>query len=413
VRLVFINTTHPSTPHISGVRAWRFSEELARSGHQVVLICAARESGHTANGNDLDKHDWRKPYVLACDPGGTNRAWGNKLPVPVRKAVTGFRMLLYGGEMTWWTEEAETAALRLFENFHPDVIWATFGRMEAVVVARRIARAARCPWVLDIKDNWELYVPAGLRGLMAVRTKGCAAVTANSCFNKHKARIWQGAEATVIYSGVDSAFFGDRTRRVSDPGHFRINLIGCLYHSDRLGEFFRGVNHWVGGLDSQERNKPQIYYIGGDIDLFREIASRVHPAIEVGTTGYISVSEMARHCRHAALNVYITHGANFHHKLLELLSCGRPVLAYPTESEESRVLARHVGGELLTPATPAAVASELARLHERWRVGDLNEPPLESAREFSWAAQSARLEKVLEETASKRHGAESTDRNDA
>ena len=70
-----------------------------------------------------------------------------------------------------------------------------------------LAKAFGCPWVLDIKDNWELYVPSGLRRLMAWRTRGWAAVTANAEFTARKANIWQRSDAAIIYSGVDDVFF--------------------------------------------------------------------------------------------------------------------------------------------------------------------------------------------------------------
>jgi len=411
VRLLFVNPTHPFTPHISGTRAWRFAEELAKSGHQVVLLCATLNHNHTADDGGIEDHDWRKPFVLACDPDGTNRVGNAVLSAPVRKAVTVWSLLLHGGTMRRWATMADTAARRLFDRFRPDVVWATFGRMEAVFVARRVAYAVRCPWVLDIKDNWELYVPAGLRRMLVARTKGWAALTANSCFTQEKARIWQGTEATVIYSGVDPAFFADHTLGCRDSDLFCINLVGGLYYREKLVDFVGGLKQWADSLASDERNKIQLRYLGGDRELFQEVASVGNLAIDVTTTGYIPVYEMAQHCRCCALNVYIAHGSGFHHKLLELLACGRPVIAYPTELEESRVLARYIGGELLTPNTPAAVASELARLHERWRAGGLTGPALESAREFSWAAQAKRLEKVLDDVAKNRDDPYSAGRN--
>ena len=70
----------------------------------------------------------------------------------------------------------------LADAFQPDIVWTTFGSLEAVLVAKRAAARRRCPWVLDIKDNPEVFIPAGLRKVMAWRTRGCAALTANAQF---------------------------------------------------------------------------------------------------------------------------------------------------------------------------------------------------------------------------------------
>ncbi|MDS4020248.1 MAG: glycosyltransferase [Candidatus Competibacter sp.] len=398
MKLLLINPTHPSTPHISAVRVWRFAEELAKQGHQVVLLCAAPEGEQATDLTEIARHDWRRPWVLACDSGRTGWLDKNRLPLLARKAVTGWRMLWHGGDLGGWVKNA-VDTVRQLGTFRPAVIWATFGMMEAVFVARRIAREARCPWVLDIKDNWELYVPRRLQRLMVARTRGWAALTANSCFTQEKARIWQRGDATVIYSGVDEAFFASTQRDRDDRDEFRINLVGSLYFGDRLDAFLTGIKQWAAGLTPAERSRVRLCYLGGDLRLFAEATGRVDTGIAVEALGYRPVVELAQQCRDAAVNAYIANPNTFHHKLLELLACRRPVLAFPSETEESWELARRVAGDLRTPATADEVQAELAQLHEQWREGAAQFADHAAVDAYSWPRQAVILDQVLQQTA--------------
>lgn len=401
MKLLFINPTHPSTPHISAVRVWRFAEELAKCGHQVVLLCAAPAGEQATDPAEVARHDWRRPWVLACDSDQTGWLDKNRMPWPAHKGVTVWRMFRHGGDLRGWVKNAVDTVCQL-GAFRPAVIWATFGMMEAVFVARRIACHVRCPWVLDIKDNWELYVPRGLRYLMVARTRGWAALTANSFFTQEKARIWQRGDATVIYSGVEEAFFTATRHDRDDRDEFRINLVGSLYFGDRLDAFLTGINQWGAGLTPAERSRVRLCFFGGDLRLFAEATKRVDTGIAVEAFGYQPVRELAQQCRAAAVNAYIANPDTFHHKLLELLACHRPVLAFPSETEESWELARRVAGDLRTPTTPADVAAELARLHQQWRHGATpTAADSVAVHAYSWTRQAAILEQALQCTADK------------
>ena len=399
MKLLVINPTHPLTPHISAVRAWRFSVELAKRGHQVVLLCAALEDGQASDSTELARHDWQSPFVLACERGRTGRLDKDKLPLVFRKALTVWRMLRRGGDVGEWADNAVQTAQQLADTFRPDVIWTTFGMMEAVIAARRIARDTPCPWVLDIKDNWALYVPPGLRRIMALRTGGWAALTVNARFTQQNTRRWQRKNATVVYSGVDESFFcapADSQVQIL----FCINLIGGLYFSDRLQDLLAGIKQWAADLSPSERSLVRLCYLGGDSDLFAEHVAQIEPGIAVEMPGYLPVAELARHCRDAAVNAYIAHPDGFHHKLLELLSCGRPLLAFPAETEEAHELARQVEGDLRTPANAYEVAVELAKLHSQWRTQSASPArPVAASLAYSWPEQTETLEQVLQSAA--------------
>lgn len=389
-----INPTHPDTPHISAVRAWRFAQELARLGHRVVLLTATRNNAIPTL--EVDPHyDWRQPCVLACAAVPHATSPGPRWLRPVHRARTALHMLKYGGEAKDWLRAAVRAGSNLPEECRPDVVWCTFGKMEAVFAARRIARALRVPWVLDVKDNWELYVPRGLRQLMVWRTRGFAAVTSNARFTQRMTQRWQRANARVIYSGVEDCFLA--RDRCKPAGRFEINLVGGVYFADALRTLLTGIAAWYRTLADAQRAQVRFRYLGAQGELVQRMAAEAVPGLVPELCGYVSAETMARLCRCAAVNTYTAHPGAFHHKLLELLACGRPVLACPSETEESRQLAAPAAGQLRIAATAADVAAVLRELSVSFFTrGEALAPyPEGHVARYGWPAQAQLLQQVL------------------
>jgi glycosyltransferase involved in cell wall biosynthesis len=303
-------------------------------------------------------------------------------------------MIRYGGNMTVWVTECERMVDERLLGFRPDVIWCTFGRMESALLARSLARRFGCPWVLDLKDNWDLYVPRGLRRLMAWRTRGWSRVTANARFTAEKARRWQRTEADIVYSGVEDAFFS-QLAGADASDRLTVNVVGSVYSDVRLRALLHGIGLWAESLDDARRARVLVCYMGPDARRFADVSRDLARIVAVGVEGYVGVERMAAACRSAVANTYVKHDGTFHHKLLELLSCGVPVVVVPSESEESRGLARAVGGALHECPDAAVVADTIGALSRRPR------PPAQlpvagpAGAEYSWTSQSVRLRAVL------------------
>ncbi len=73
---------------------------------------------------------------------------------------------------------------------------------------------------------------------------------------------------------------------------------------------------------------------GGDRDLFRRVRPPFGSTVPTRAPGHIPVETLAAECKAAALNGFVAHDGGFHHKLLELLACGWPIVAVPRVSEE-------------------------------------------------------------------------------
>lgn len=390
MNILLINPTHPSTPHISAVRAWRFATELSALGHCVVFLTATQQNDPETSIKSVANHDWTQPFVLACETGSREES---DLPRFLHKMLTIWYMLSYGGRQRDWLFNA-IQAIKDFEDFFvPDVIWTTFGKMEAVVAAKKIAINSKCPWIFDIKDNWELYVPPGLRHLMVWRTRGWSAIATNAKFTADKALMWQKTKATVIYSGVDVVFF---TRNdIYTEQVFAINLLGGIYFAEHLKSFLGGIVIWLNQFSSGQRPKVKVRYLGGDTQRVSEVA-KCYSELAIEIVGYVNTNVMAKYCQDADVNVYIAHSGTFHHKLLELLACGRPIMVIPKEKQESYDLVSQVAGVLIEVKDSEAVSLYLSELYQSWLSGS-NQFPVSSEliRYYSWTNQTKLLEQVL------------------
>ena len=395
MNILMISPVHPDTPHISAVRAWQFAKGLAALGHKVVLMTAPlRERSPTSCGA-LTTHDWQQPYIVeVLDDAQTDIS----LPSPLQKLRTGLRLIVNGGARGGWVRAVVIAAQSNSSAFHPDVVWCTFGALEAAFAAKRIANKLACPWVLDIKDNWELFVPHGLRRLMVWRTSGWAMVTTNADFTKQKAMQWQHTSGKIIYSGVDDAFFQYQGTATKAQFELTITLVGSLYSNEYLTVLMMGIDKWAHSLSENQRGQLVIRYLGGDIRLFNDAAKQCIPNLHVEALGYVSTSDMARYCSQSLLNMYVRHAGTFHHKLLELLACARPIVVYPAETQESRQLTEDAGGELIEASTADAIAVQIARVQNE--VVDLSSSARSQhpQKHYTWANQSQLLEQVLLET---------------
>ena len=360
MNVLLIHPVPPGTPHISAVRMWRFGCELARSGHHVVLLTRTVE-------RRMERRLCRRPASMTgrsrwsfarriLRQGRRGRAWFANLR-------TAQRMIANGGAMGGWVEAGQREAVALQSpGFSPDVLLATFGSMESLVLARRLWQQMDVPWVADLKDNWRLYAPFGLRHLMARRTKGWSAVTVNGGVTAACARRFQRTEPTLVYSGVDDCYLEPQPAPPGHaPGQFTINLVGGLYFEEPLRELMSGIERWASSRSSTD---PAVHvnYFGSDSERFDAMASRHLRKVSHFSHGYLDKAQLAAHCQWGACNAYVSHWGTFHHKLLELLACGRPILVCPPERAESRELAETVSGKILEANDAGQVAKVLLPL---------------------------------------------------
>lgn len=407
MRLVFVNNAHPEAPHVSGMRLSRFAREMATRGHQVLLLTGAPPGDRAGDAstvglpNRMATHDWSEPMIVevAPKPLWTLSAMrSGRLPAPLRRALTAWHFLAHGGVFTDWARAAGPVADIIAREFKPDLVWATFGNTSNLTVAQQVAKRAGCPWVMDVKDNWLAFVPAGLRRIMARRFGNASGVTFNAEHHRSIAVGWiNPARSAIIYSGVAEPFYSERNAPKTASGTATILLVGSTYSEEHLLTFLRTLKSWADKLVAAGKGRVGFHYAG-------TAQHRVEAAVEsLGLSsisvvqGQVSIKELAGLARSARAACYLWASFGFHHKLLELLVVGTPVIAYPGEHAESRMLAARCD----TLFSPCSGREELEDAFEQaWRSACSAGAPQSSPPAWRWQDFAAGLETFFIEVVS-------------
>jgi len=402
MRIVVVNHMHPSMPHVSGMRAWYFARELASRGHHVILICEWREGAQPAPdaadlGQLLDRHDWQSPLVLAVRPewsAALSRVRAPGTGTLIRKGLVVWSYVRHSGMFTDFSQAAQPYLVHLARTFRPGVVWGIFGNTDCWLISQRLARLAGCGWVGDMKDAWDVWVPFGLQRLLARRFRDMAAGTANAEFHAGVMGQWFPVHPDVVYSGVEEQWL----RPAAPIEGFRVMLVGGTYDGRNLARLVRAFGGWLQTLTAAERDRVTFCYAGSDTARVESALAALAIQVRLDVRGYVPLPELARLCQGAAVNFYLWSPATFHHKVVELLCCGRPIASFPGERAETVALAQQVGGSLSVCQDERQLQAVLGQV---W-AGDLNPSgELDRLRHLTWASQGGHLEAVLQRAAAK------------
>lgn len=352
MRLVFINHAHPDTPHVSAMRMYYFAKAMAARGHRVVLLTGESPTqpaqvvvaGQVAAA--ISAQDWTRPLVLPVSERSAAMQSvvrdADQLPPLVRKARTAWRLLCGDGIHGQWVANARPVLDSLSKVFEPDLAWATFGNTSNLRLGQWLVQQKRCCWVADIKDNWREFIPRGLRQVVAWRFRDASGLTANAHLNMQAVAAWGGSRhAAVIYSGVADAFFRSAPND-DDGGYQDVLLVGSTYSSVNLQRFITALAAWIETLPAQQHGRLRFLYAGTDVKQVAEALQVLPRSVESRILSQLPVEELAKIASRSLFNCYIASDAAFHHKLLELLVIGRPVVCFPSEHPESMQLAANV-----------------------------------------------------------------------
>lgn len=399
MRVAIVNHSHPSMPHVSGMRAWRFAEELTARGHEVLLLCEWREGAplppDTATmASQLRQHDWRSPFVLAVRPTPTpllQRVRASHTGSLTRKWLVVRSYVANSGMFTDFSGAAEPYIEALAREFQPQVAWGIFGNTDCWLMAQRIARLSGGAWVGDMKDAWDWWIPAGLRTLLARRFRDMAASTANSRFHADSVARWFPTEPHVVYSGVEMSSEAISPEIASEL-NFRVVLVGGLYDEETFRRWVAGFRAWVKTMPAGDRQRISLCYAGSDSARVTPAVAELRREIHVDVRGYLPLSELSSLCRSAAVNVYLWSPTTFHHKVIELLCCRRPIISFPGERDESLALAKQTGGSLLVCRNEKDLRAAFDAI---WNGGLQPSSTAEQLQQFTWSRQADILDAVL------------------
>ena len=332
----------------------------------------------------------RKGSTLPAVRSGRQAPFRRRFRIAAEFAIRGH---VYGD----WIDGGSDALQLIASQYRPDVVWTIFGNMGCWAMGRALAKQSNCPWVGDVKDSWERFIPPGFRGLTAWRFSDAAALTTLSIEHAKQTRHFSQSEITVVRSGIEQ----ERPRATAAAQSARtIVLSGSLYAPDRVREFVSALCQW------QSATKPstpvRLVYAGSDTDLFKAaVPDPAELSVEIHIEGPLAPDELMSLQSSAWANGYISNAPNlFHHKLLELLIRNRPVIAYPGETRESEEISRDFGATLCVCRHQADLSNAFEKC-----LG-IEEPVFETpnpiaVKQMSIEAQAAQLLSVLQRAVEK------------
>jgi len=381
------------------MRAWYFARELARRDHRVILICHFRDgTSRTPPPADLpnllQEHDWALPLILGMEPvalPSLSLLRKPTTPVLLRKSLVFWNYAFNSGVFGDFTRSVTTYLPAIVQEFQPDAAWGIFGNTDCWCIAKKLSELSGCPWVGDIKDSWEAFIPFSLKKILSRRFRSFACLTSNSEQSAQIGVKWFSASSRLIYSGVDDCFY---TPEAHDniPESFRVVLIGGIYSRLELERFSQGLIDWKTSSIKGRSKNLEVIYAGNDGDIVNYTLSNLSDFARVENRFYLPIQELAKLAKSASINAFNGSPHGFHHKLLELIVCGRPILIFPEASPEAQRLANRTNSKIYDGKSPADITAALDQ------VTDMSIHNLESRHltEFSWPALSEDLERTFE-----------------
>ena len=396
MKAIFVNHCHPEKQHVCATRIWHFACAMAVRGHKIILLTESLNPNHShISLTDLFKsikvHDWSEPFVIPVVPvydKTLTKLRNGELWYGLRQITILYRYLKEGGVFGNWRRGASAYFKFLEEMFDPDVIWSSFGNTDCWNIAQDLSWRLRCPWVGDLKDNWNNFLPSGLSTLVAKRYCDMREVTAFSQTHRTQIQRVFKKDSTVIYSGFP------KTQVKCMPLSFfnRILITGSLYNFNKVKILIDGILQWI-QIGAKRAQNLEVNYVGGDVELFHQATKALTPLCKTVCNRYLSIENLMDLQATAWVNAYIYNEKSlFQHKTLELLAASRPVISVPGESAEFLSIVQSVGAKVQICSSPQSVFLAL----ENFNLNDSSKLDPEKMSEFSWESQVVKLEETLQ-----------------
>ncbi|MBC8285900.1 MAG: hypothetical protein H8E42_00345 [Nitrospinae bacterium] len=394
LRAVFVNHVHPDSRHVSAMRMKHFAHAFAEQGNKIVLLTETLNPADPAKplaqvASELQNYDWSQPFILACRPQHApllQKARDGKLSTGLRKSVLACSYIFRSGVFSDWRNGASAYLPLLAETFRPQIVWGTFGNTDAWNISRKLSGLSGCPWVADLKDNWEAFMPTGLARLISKRYCGAAHMTTFSESHRHQADRWFPQEKTVIYSGFEENIVPALHK---DRQSFDILLTGSIYDEAYLARLIYGLRDWLEtSQEAPPREKVNFMYAGNDGEKVARQVGSLKYLCKITINDFMDYGALLSLQQEAWLNVYIRTPKNlFQHKILELLAAERPIISFPGESLEAKKISDQVGGTLF----PCESEEDIFQALQEISSSSLRQMDVRRINAYSWQAQAAEL----------------------
>ncbi len=359
MKILYVSQYFPPEMGAPAARAVELARHWVRAGHEVTVLTAFPN-----HPTGVVPPEWRPrlrdlTYYENVEGIRVVRTW--LLPLPNRKAHE--RMLNYGSFCI-------SAAWRGLEIPRPDVVIATSPQLLVGLSGWWISFWKRAPFIFEVRDLWPESLSAvgmGTENSLLLRVLGRIAgflyrkatriVVVTSAFKDHLIKHWQlpGEKISIVENGVESSLFSPEAERKT--------LRSQLDLADQFVVAYIGTMGMAHGLDTLieaagmlQRIAPRISFLlvgeGADKDRIQSTArSR-------GLSNICFVGQQPREmvpafiCASDVCLVLLKKSDLFKTviptKMLEFMSCGRPVIL-GVDGQARQILEEARGGLVIEP----------------------------------------------------------------
>ncbi len=286
MKVLFLAFEFPPSAAGGVFRAAKLAKYLARSGHEVDVVTVRVEDYDEWSSHGTDEtllRDLPETVRVHRIPTGFP-AWYWRM----RRSKLGARAVDFAHwgdpvSLFWWPRLRELLD-RIVPERKPDVLLATAPPFGVAVLARRVARRYRLPWVMDWRDPWTLWrmvpFPSYAHYLYTRAAEGACLREANvSVCTSHVTREdWLGefrdadeGRLVTIYNGWDAEDLASVTPEPPPPGTRRIAYVGSFYYDPAAWDAMmrplwrRAPHRWIHYRKRREdwRYRSPYYFLRG------------------------------------------------------------------------------------------------------------------------------------------------------
>jgi glycosyltransferase involved in cell wall biosynthesis len=325
------------------------------------------------------------------------------MEVAVLRATTVGRRLLLPDENVTWNATAIPKAISIVRQEGIDVVLTTSPPVSVHLIGAAVKKATGAKWVADLRDTIVRHPhrpTEGVGALVKERARGGVAQLV-------------ARQADLIVAAADA--IAEETRALEPRGRIVTitngsdfdDFAGLAYaRADRLrithaGSFFgrRDPRPFLRALAESGLEDVTVRFVGDFRPSDREYVRELGLDGRVELIDYVPRRESLRLQRDSDVLLLLIPDAEgrgrgvLSGKVFEYLAAERPVLAVVPEDGAAAALIRESGAGLVAgPDDVAAIRDALLTLHERWRRGALEQPPLSS----EWRERLSRGARVEE-----------------
>jgi hypothetical protein len=299
-----------------------------------------------------------------------------------------------------WLPHALAHADRRLDGWRPDLIYASAPPFTSLIVADRLSRRYRCPWVIEFRDRWvddPYYEKPAWRMALETRwerrlvERAAAIVTVSEPWAESFRVKYPGKPVSTVLNGFDPDDFRLEAAEPADGGPLSIVYTGAIYPGRRdPSPLFEAMTRLGAAGDVRVR------FFGTEPQHVLPLAERCGVAPLIDVMPAVPYHESIRIQQSADVLLLLQWNdpreqGNVPAKLFEYLAARRPILGLGLTNGVPATVIRARGAGLFANE-PAAIAAQLAAWRdEKRRSGRIGRLDAAACRGFSRAEQFAGL----------------------